>query len=108
MAENVQVRLPDQTLEIMRQLFAKHFLPDDQLWLFGSRVDLNKKGGDIDLYVETDMINYTIASNKKLNFLVELKKNIGDQKIDLVLRLKDDDRNLPIYQVARSEGVRIL
>ena len=46
------------------------------MWLFGSRTDPTKKGGDIDLYIETE-INEDIL-RKKLKFLVKLGNEIGD------------------------------
>jgi predicted nucleotidyltransferase len=54
--------------------------------LFGSRIEDGKKGGDIDLLIKC---NKTISSDEtyqlKLKFLVELKKRIGDQKIDVII-----------------------
>lgn len=52
-----------------------------EIYLFGSRVDDNKKGGDIDLYIKTDQNN---LQRKKIKFLAKLKQQIGEQKIDVV------------------------
>jgi predicted nucleotidyltransferase len=68
-----------------RQAIKKHFLDvfrEGRIYLFGSRVDDNRKGGDIDLYIQTD-VKKDLA-HKKLDFLVRLKRSIGDQKIDVV------------------------
>mgnify|MGYP002788346439 CR=1 FL=1 len=102
------IRLPEDTVVSMIKFFHQFFLEGDELWLFGSRVDMTKRGGDIDLYIETSFDNYDIAIEKKLAFLYELKKEIGDQKIDLVLKLKSHNYSLPIYQIAKSEGVKII
>lgn len=52
-----------------------------QLYLFGSRVDDTKKGGDIDLLIVSD-----IVTKKDLRTLiVEFFKHFGEQKIDIVL-----------------------
>ncbi len=40
-----KVRLSHEDLEALKNLFCKYFLAEDKLWLFGSRVNLNKKGG---------------------------------------------------------------
>ncbi len=37
----------------IRTAVAETFGEDANIWLFGSRVDDNKRGGDIDLLIET-------------------------------------------------------
>lgn len=52
-----------------------------QLYLFGSRVDDDKKGGDIDLLIVSKEI-----TKKDLRYLrIEFFKHFGEQKIDIVL-----------------------
>lgn len=54
---------------------------DAKLYLFGSRVDDSKKGGDIDLLVVSDKLN-----KKDLRTLrIEFFKNFGEQKLDIIL-----------------------
>jgi hypothetical protein len=57
-----------------------------RIWLFGSRTDDAKRGGDIDLLVEvnTDADRLEIT-NRELAFLVTLKGEIGEQKIDIIV-----------------------
>jgi len=55
-----------------------------KIWLFGSRVDDNKKGGDIDLYVETDR-HHPDCWQRKIFIISTLQTQIGDQKIDIFL-----------------------
>lgn len=102
------IRLPEDTLRYMREIFRDCFLANDELWLFGSRIDNKKRGGDIDLYIETDLQDYAVAIEQQITFLSRLKNIIGDQKIDVVLRLRSSDHHLPIYDVAKSEGVRLI
>ncbi|MCK6604163.1 MAG: hypothetical protein L6Q59_04630 [Ignavibacteriaceae bacterium] len=71
--------------------------------LFGSRVDDNKRGGDIDLYIETNLTQGVIE--KKINLLVKLKDQLGDQKIDIVIN--NFTYKKPVFQVARNEGILI-
>jgi predicted nucleotidyltransferase len=71
---------------------AKIFFGDDvKIFLFGSRVDDNKKGGDIDLYVKTKIKND--LNHKKLDFIIALEDEIGRQKIDVVIA-KDSTREI--------------
>ena len=52
-----------------------------KLYLFGSRVDDEKKGGDIDLLVVSKQLN-----KKDLRLLrIEFFKVFGEQKLDIVL-----------------------
>ena len=75
------------------------------VWLFGSRADDAKKGGDIDLYVEVPPEDYDYA--RKVRFWCELVKNLGDQKIDIVINKTGLSPHLPIHDVARAKGIRL-
>ena len=103
-----KIRLSDEIISIICNLFQKIFLKEDELWIFGSRIDLNSKGGDIDLYIETNLIDSDIIAERKVKFLYELKNKIGDQNIDLIINVRSLDFELPIYNIAKSEGVRII
>lgn len=70
-----------------------------RVFLFGSRVDDNKKGGDIDLFIEPDRILNRFEQEMKL--LSHLQFSLGDQKIDIVLA-RDPSRL--IEQEARRTG----
>lgn len=66
----------------------KHFGANAKVRLFGSRVDPSKRGGDIDLLVRASQKKMTIKN--KLLFLVDLKKQIGLRKIDVVFDRKEN------------------
>jgi hypothetical protein len=56
------------------------------LRLYGSRLDDKRKGGDIDLLLLSEQTEFiqTLLTNKHV-VLSAIKKNIGDQKIDLLI-----------------------
>jgi len=60
----------------------KVFGNKSKVYLFGSRIDDTAKGGDIDLYIETEALASDLQS--KFKFLIELKSLIGEQKIDVI------------------------
>jgi predicted nucleotidyltransferase len=72
--------------------------------LFGSRTNDSLKGGDIDLLIHC---NRTVSSSEqyqlKIKFLVQLKKLIGDQKIDVLVDGGQLQRN--IFQTVINEGI---
>ena len=75
-----------------------------ELWLFGSRVDDQARGGDIDLYIETDDDGRLL--DRRLDFLLRLSSIFGDQKVDLVIRSRN--RPLaPIHRIARKRGIKL-
>lgn len=101
------MRLTKDQLDAVTNVFTEYFLPEDKLWLFGSRTNDSKKGGDIDFYVETNYDNWSIATEKQISFLVNLKKRIGDQKIDLVINLLKNNQKRPIYDEAKNTGIQL-
>lgn len=78
------MRLSEFEIRTIQTLSKTHFGQVSRVFLFGSRVDDNLKGGDIDLFISSEDTSYLNTENK-IRFLVDLKKTIGDRKIDLVL-----------------------
>lgn len=77
------MRLTLNQINAINSIAKKYFGQDVQVLLFGSRVDTDKKGGDIDLFIKNkDQSLLTLET--KVYFLAELKSMIGDQKIDVV------------------------
>lgn len=102
------MRITEEEKRYICEAFRKHFGKNDHLWLFGSRVDDAKKGGDIDLYIETEEKNSRVALENKLSFIDDLWLSLGEQKIDVVLNLIHDDFSLPIYKQAKSLGILLI
>lgn len=103
-----KIRIHTDQLEAIIECFTESFGKEDHLWLFGSRVDPQKKGGDIDFYIETEQKDPTVAIEKKFLFLNKLWKRIGEQKIDVVLNILSITTELPIYKIAKNEGVQLV
>jgi uncharacterized protein len=71
--------------------------------LFGSRLDDQAKGGDIDLFVETPspQANRALAAAQ---LAASIERRLGEQRIDVVL-VDPDTAPQPIHQIARAQGV---
>lgn len=98
------MRLTPNEIDTLRSTFARHFGEAAQLWLFGSRVDDSKKGGDIDLLVRPALAPEQ-ALLAKIRCLAELERRLGERKIDIVIEAANDPR--PIVQIAHATGVRL-
>ena len=94
------MRLEKWEVEEIKKAAKLVFGENSKVILFGSRVDDNKKGGDIDLYVITENPIY----EKKKNFWIELQERLGEQKIDIIL---SENPNRTIERVALKEGVEL-
>ncbi|HFU76962.1 MAG TPA: nucleotidyltransferase domain-containing protein [Epsilonproteobacteria bacterium] len=72
-----------------------------KLYLFGSRVDDTKKGGDIDLLVVSDEL-----TKKDLRWLrIEFFKSFGEQKIDIIL--DDGSFQQPFHKLILQKAIQI-
>jgi len=83
------------------ELAKLYFGNDIKLYLFGSRVDDNKKGGDIDLFLESD---HPIDLEMQIKFLSAIQKNVTERKIDLVVKTPFDAYK-PIFDAAKNQGI---
>ena len=78
---------------------AVHFVdPQAQIYLYGSRADDNTLGGDIDILLMSDKIKLM----SKLDILVNLRRHLGDRKIDLTVY---PDASKPFAKIALENGI---
>ncbi len=71
-----------------------------QIFLYGSRADDQALGGDIDILLLSDKIKLM----NKLDILVNLRRNLGDRKIDLAVF---SDASKPFAKTALETGIRL-
>ncbi|MBF0161332.1 MAG: nucleotidyltransferase domain-containing protein [Magnetococcales bacterium] len=99
------MRLTPVQIAVFKQLTREIFGPQAQVWLFGSRTDDQRRGGDIDLYI----CGYTQTSKEiwdAINrFAVQAQLKLGEQRIDVVAAPAADETPLLIHRVAAETGI---
>jgi len=74
------MRITKDQAQFLKSLIAEKNI-NAQVFLFGSRVNSEAKGGDIDILILSETkLSFLAKSNIRLNFC----KRFGDQKLDLV------------------------
>jgi predicted nucleotidyltransferase len=96
-----RVRLSEEELKTIKTT-VKSFDERAKVFIFGSRANPNLRGGDIDILVISDAIDW--KTRRKIR--VELIKKLGDRKIDLIVA-KRENLNDPFVKLAIEEGVEI-
>lgn len=95
------MRLSKKYRDVIKKYF-NVFFNQGEIYLFGSRVDDTKKGGDIDLYlVVNDHLN---LFEKKMKFLSRIHRELGEQKINVVF---NEDSSRLIEVEARKWGIKL-
>ena len=97
------MRLTESEKMIIKKAAQKIFGPEVRIFLFGSRVNDYRKGGDIDLYIETE--NHALLQDN-LSLLSNLKLRLGDQKIDVVVKAPNKNYQ-KIFHIARQTGIEL-
>ena len=96
------MRLSLFEIETIVKLKNKYFGKNDKIYLFGSRVDDSKKGGDIDLFIDLENKEQEYY-DKKQKFIAELQEHLGEQKIDLVIS-QDSNR---LIEMEAKKGIEL-
>ncbi|MEM1283304.1 MAG: nucleotidyltransferase domain-containing protein [Chlamydiota bacterium] len=96
------VRLNHHEVQTLINATHQCFGQSARIWLYGSRVDDKKKGGDIDLYIETEKKERIVESTLEMRTLIW--EVFGDQKIDIIVREISKKMN-PMHTIARDTGV---
>ncbi len=97
------MRLSADQIGSIKACLEEIFGPEAKVYLFGSRVDPKKRGGDIDLYIQVDPLPEDWIEREQAFWLC-LQNRLGEQKIDIVMAR---DGNRPIERVAKKRGVML-
>jgi len=103
------MRVTPEQIKIFNACARRFFGEDAEIWLFGSRADDSKRGGDYDFLIETNLRDANEIIERKIALIGELQGTIQfeDEKIDIVVKRRASTFAMPIYEVAIDEGVRI-
>lgn len=97
------MRLTSEQRRIIRKRIRTALGTGARGYLFGSRLNDDARGGDIDLYIEVDThLDNRAATASRL--AAELQLALGDQRIDVLLVDPATTRQ-PIHDNARASGV---
>lgn len=95
------MRLTEHEREIIVTSVRKRFGASASVSLFGSRTDDERRGGDIDLYVTTDLPAGE-AQAAKFHALSDIQIELGDQKVDMVLSTFVHEGQLILSEIERE------
>ena len=93
------MRLTPEQAQAIRERIRFHMGKQARIWLFGSRTDDSRLGGDVDLYVEPEIAPDLTT---RLRCRGELADAL-DLNVDLIVQ--QPGRDLPIYRIAKNSGV---
>jgi predicted nucleotidyltransferase len=91
------MRLTSEEVHIIKSVILA-LDPDAKIYLFGSRVDDNAKGGDIDLLI----LSKQLVQEDARSIRTALFEHIEEQKIDLVIAKNNVD---PFVKIALEKGI---
>ena len=101
------MRLSTEQVEIIKHVVEETLGDGARVYLFGSRTDDSRQGGDIDLLVEpATALTPDARLDARLKMLAALHRQLGERKIDLVFQ-QPDGQDTAFQRLARRQGIRL-
>ncbi len=99
------MRLNSQQIKIIRRAVAELAGTEARVSLFGSRINDDARGGDIDLLVE---VPYSVDEPAWLSARISgrISHRLRGQKIDVIMTAPNLQQ-FPIHDVAKSQGITL-
>lgn len=94
------MRVSINEINIIKNTILK-YLSDAKIMLFGSRVDDNKRGGDIDIFVETKQ---NITLKEQITMLAQIEWLGVERKVDLIIKTPNS-KEQQIFNTIKKEGI---
>ena len=102
------MRLNLREIACIEQAARESFVPRTRVSLFGSRLDDARRGGDIDLLIETPS---ALAPDdlvaRRQRFIARLYRLLGEQRIDVVIVPSGCPDDRPFVRAARLQGCQL-
>lgn len=95
------MRLSERERTVINDAVRRRFGTEASVYLFGSRVNDNIRGGDIDLYVTTCK-EPSEAHRARILAITDIQMALGDQKIDMVVSTLIKDSDLIMSEIERE------
>ncbi|WP_299362019.1 nucleotidyltransferase domain-containing protein [uncultured Parabacteroides sp.] len=96
------MRLNKKDIQSIIQVAKEIYGESVEVYLFGSRTDNEKRGGDIDLLIRTTSEKKGVLA--RIRMVARLKQLLGEQKIDVI---GDHEESL-VAKVALTTGIRLI
>ena len=98
-----KIRLSEEEIRKIKEAAYEVFGEEVKVYIFGSRTNLNKRGGDIDILIKSPK---KITVDEKLTFLVRLELRGIERKVDLVT-ICPETKLKRIHAEALKTGIEI-
>ena len=100
------MRLTNKEINAIKDVTREVFGKNASVYLFGSRTDEQQKGGDIDLLIQSnESMPGDVQYRHKIQFLVALKKIIGEQRIELLI--EGNEQHNSFFQEIKDHGIAL-
>ena len=96
------MRLSKKEIQVILRVAKEIYGEGVEIYLFGYRINDEKKGGDIDLLVRGSSERKGVLA--RIRMLARLKYFLGDQKIDII----GDHEDSPVAREALMTGIRLV
>lgn len=94
------MRILKDEITIIKNVLSE-YLDDAKIILFGSRLYDDKKGGDIDILVET---KYNLNMREKLEILTKIELNGVLRKVDMLFKTPISKKS-KIFDTIKKDGI---
>jgi predicted nucleotidyltransferase len=100
------MRLRPEDQQPITQAAREVFAPGTAVLLFGSRTDDRRRGGDVDLLIETPApMPPAERVARRTRFITKLYRSLDEQRIDAVITTRGEPDARPVVALARNTGV---
>lgn len=100
------MRLNTKERDTIAQAAREAFAPGTAVFLFGSRTDDGRRGGDIDLLIETPKpLSPAEQVERRTRFVARIWRELDEQRIDVVITAGNEPDRRPVVAAARRTGI---